>query len=298
LLINPRANVYGALTLIAKGLEQLPWPLLRFTHVRWDSSSWQIFVESLRSANLSVECRPSHEVKLIPIANSWETYQQSFSKNHRQRLKRLLKRSAEEGTVHLVRHVPASWSEAEPLLQRAFHIEDSGWKGRAKTSLLGAPSIAQHVLHMSELLVARHELEIAFLELNNQPISFQLLWNSKGVLHAYKGSYEERYRHLSPGHLLIHELLRELCDSQRCRAYDCFGPNTTAINHWSGPTYRTSQVTIAPRKWLGRAVLFTYRHCRPARKTTETAAAATAASPGNNDSASPTSNSASTPPNP
>jgi CelD/BcsL family acetyltransferase involved in cellulose biosynthesis len=262
LLVDPAADVYGAMALIVQALAQLPWPVLRFTHVRWDSFSWQSFVQTLRNVGIGVECRPSHEVKLIPVAKSWEDYQQQFSKNHRQRLKRLLKRSAEEGTVRLVRHVPENWAEAEPLLHKALEIEDSGWKGRAKTSLLGAPNIAKHVLNLSQCMLADRELEIAFLELQERPISFQILWNSKGVLHAYKGSYDERYRHLSPGHLLIYELLRELCESQRCRAYDCYGPNTPAINHWSGRTYRTCQITVAPRNWLGRAMLFTYRHCR------------------------------------
>ena len=262
LLLDPVANGSAALALVANALKELPWPILRFIHVRGESSSWQTFVQSLRDADVSVEVRPSHEVKFIAVPKTWESYHAQLSKNHRQRLKRLLKRSAEEGNVQLIKYAPTSWADAEPLLQRAFHIEDSGWKGRARTSLLRKPNIADHVLRMSELLIPRNELEVAFLELHGKPIAFQILWNSKGVLHAYKGSYEERWKHLGPGHLLIHELLREMCESQRCQGYDCYGPNTPAIDHWSGSTYQTSQVTVAPRQWLGRAMLFTYRHCR------------------------------------
>jgi hypothetical protein len=174
----------------------------------------------------------------------------------------MLRRLREQGSLVLQRYTPQTSSEADTLLERALAIEDSGWKGRQGTSLARWPGMAEYVRRMCSLLLPRRELEFVFLESNGEAICFQMLWNAKGTLHAYKGSYDERFQHYSPGSLLIHELLREETKAQHCRFYDCIGPNTPALAIWGGTTYPTSQLTVARRQWLSRALLFTYLHCR------------------------------------
>lgn len=263
LLVDPQADVGGALRLIASTLHKLSWPIYRFSQVRCESPRWRQFIELLDETGLCAESRPNFEVKFVDVPNHWDSYRQSWSKDHRQRVSRMFRRLREQGAVRFRHCIPKDRVEAEPLLLRAFCVEDRGWKGRAGTSLLRTRGIADYVLRMSELLTPQRELEIALLELNGEVISCQILWNSKGILHGYKGSYDERFQRFGPGHLLIHEILRDACETQRVRGYDCLGPNNPALNLWRGSTYLTGQFTVARQQWLGRALLFAYQRCRP-----------------------------------
>jgi CelD/BcsL family acetyltransferase involved in cellulose biosynthesis len=262
LLLDPRADVPTVLASLASALDRLGWPLFRLSLVRSEAAAWRQLRHTLLEAGWGVECRPSFDVTFIPIAETWESYRQSWSKNHRHRIGGRLRRLNEQGEVRLNRLVPASLAEAQPLLERAMRIEDGGWKGREGTSMLRSPGIADYLQRLAALLVPRKELEFAFLELDGEAIAFEILFHAKGVLHSYKVGYDERYQWYDPGHLLMHELLCEAWRTRRCTGYDCFGPNTVGLRRWRGTTYQVSQLVFAPSRWLGRALLYTYRQFR------------------------------------
>ncbi len=270
LLVDENADVSQALRLIAETLNKLSSTIYRFTLIPSHESSWRKFQEALQGAELRIESRPSHEVSLIPISSDWETYQRSWSKNHRKNVARTRRRLEEQGGLQVRRSVPRNIDEAEPLLHKAFQLEDSGWKGEAASSILRTSGMPDFMTRLGELLARRQELEIAFLELNDQPLAFEILFNAKGTLHSYKVGYDERFDKVNPGQILMHELLRDLFETRRCDAYDCIGPVSPATEKWCGERYQMSQWTVAPRRPLSRAVLFAYQHLRrPAKQPLE-----------------------------
>jgi CelD/BcsL family acetyltransferase involved in cellulose biosynthesis len=262
LLLDRAEEAADAAGRIAGTLNRLGWPLFRLSFVRTGAPDWHTMQHALADAGLQVECRPLFEVPLIDIPADWEAYRRSWSKNHRHRVGGRLRRLKEQGEVRLNRLVPASWAEAAPVLEQAFQIEDSGWKGRAGTSLLRAPGIAAYVRTLTALLAPRGEVEFAFLELNGQAIACEILLHAKGVLHSYKVGYDEQYQWYDPGHLLMHELLLEASVTQRCRGYDCMGPNNVGLRRWRGTAQAVGQLVMAPAKWYAPALMFAYRRWR------------------------------------
>jgi hypothetical protein len=115
---------------------------------------------------------------------------------------------------------------------------------------------------LCRLLARRQELEIALLRNHGRPLAFELLWNAKGTQHSYKVGYDEQFSQVNPGQILMHELLRDLFNTRRCRVYDCIGPVSPATEKWCGTTYEMSHWTVAPRKPQSRAMLFAYQHWR------------------------------------
>lgn len=262
LLLDEMENAAGALALIAGVLNKLPWTIYRFSLIASNESSWNQLRDTLSNTGFQIESRPSHEVAVIPIQGDWKSYQGSWSKNHRKNMARTIRRLEEQGRVRVNRYVPGSMTEAEPLLQRAFALEDSGWKGQAGSSILRSPGMPQFMKQLAELLIHRQELELMFLELNDQPLAVEFLWNTKQTLHSYKVAYDEAFEKLNPGQILMQEILRDLFDTGRCSAYDCMGPISTATEKWCGNRYQISQWTFAPRRSLSRAVLFAYQKLR------------------------------------
>jgi hypothetical protein len=118
----------------------------------------------------------------------------------------------------------------------------------------------QLVERIGGYLAERGELELVFLELDNDFAAFEYLWNSKGTLLSYKVGYNERYEKMMPGNILMYEILRDLFETRRCQSYDCFGPVAVAGARWGGTKYLVSQWTFASRRPLGRAVMLGYHH--------------------------------------
>jgi hypothetical protein len=120
----------------------------------------------------------------------------------------------------------------------------------------------EFMTELANLLIPRKELEFAFLELDGRPLAFEMLWNAKRTLHSYKVGYDEQFDKLNPGQILMHELLRDLMQTQSCDAYDCIGPVSPATEKWCGTNYQMSQWTVAPRRRISRAMLFAYQKLR------------------------------------
>jgi CelD/BcsL family acetyltransferase involved in cellulose biosynthesis len=259
LLLDPSCDADSALHLVARALQQLPWPLYRLPFVRHESPAWQKFRDVLQDTKLGVECRASYDVTYIPAPTDWEAFKRTWSKNHRHRLGGRYRRLKEQGDLRLNRVVPTTLAEALTPLEQAMAIEDGGWKGEAGTSMRKSPGIARYLERLTALLVPRGELEFAFLELNGQPIAFEMLLHAKGVLHSYKVGYDEQYGTYDPGHLLMQEILQEVAHTQRCIGYDCFGPNTVGLRRWRGAIYHVGQLVITPSSLLGRTLMLAYR---------------------------------------
>ena len=277
LLLDEHADTESATQAIATTLLKLPWSIYRFTHIPSHEPAWQLLRESLQAAGFQMECRPSYEVPFISFDSSWEEYQATWSKNHRKNMSRTIRRLKEQGRVELRRCIPTTIDEAVPLLDVMFQLEDSGWKGRAATSIRQTPGMPQFMRQLAEHLIPRRELEITLLDLNGHTLAFEFLWNSRGVSHSYKVGYDEKFDKFNPGQILMHELLRESYKSRVLRGYDCIGPVSTASGKWRGKNYQMQQWTIASPRGLSRALLFAYQRLRrqSARPLELCAAAAT-----------------------
>jgi CelD/BcsL family acetyltransferase involved in cellulose biosynthesis len=237
---------------VAAALHEIGWPVIRLPLMRTDSPALLSLRQALFDGGIAVECRPSYEVTYIETPGDWDAYQKTWSKNLRHRIGKCLRRLKEQGNVRLNRMVPASFDEALVPLERALRIEDSGWKGRAGTSLLKAPGAADYLRRVAELLIPRRELEIAFLELDERPIAFEILIHAKDVLHSYKVGYDEQYQSFDPGHLLMQELLHEAASTQTVlglrllRPEQC-GAQALARSHVrAGPADRLSAEMVPP----------------------------------------------------
>lgn len=259
LLLDESRVCTPAIALLADNLCKMPWSVYRFPLIPSHEKSWHLIREPFSAAGFISECRPSFEVSLIEVTTDWETYERSLSKSHRKKLARTIRQMTDLGGYHIRRYRPRAPTSVAPLLETAFKIEDSGWKGEAGTSVLRSQGMRECLVQVSEHLARCGELEVAFLEFNDEIIAFELLWNAKQVLHSYKVGYNEKYSSLMPGTILMHEVLKDLFDTQRCRAYDCLGPRTLATSKWSTAYYQKSQWTITHRHPLGRAFMLGYQ---------------------------------------
>jgi CelD/BcsL family acetyltransferase involved in cellulose biosynthesis len=92
-----------------------------------------------------------------------------------------------------------------------LRIEDAGWKGESGSSLMRLDeSYRRYYQGLIELLAARDELSLYFLELSGKLIAGLLGYVEGDVFHWYKTGYDEAYAQFAPSNLLVLGIIEDL----------------------------------------------------------------------------------------
>ena len=99
-------------------------------------------------------------------------------------------------------------SELELLLEEAFRVEASGWKGRSGSAL--ARDVARGLFFSRYAAAACQKgiLRLGFLRIGGRAVAMQLGVECNGRFWGLKCGYDEAYARCSPGTLLILETVR------------------------------------------------------------------------------------------
>ena len=150
-------------------------------------------------------------------------WQASLSNKKRKELRRQLKRLSDEGNVEIRRETGAAglsqWS------QQFLALEQSGWKGRAGSSLAANPATADLFGQSLRGAAAHGKLERLSLLLDGKPIAMLASFLTPPGAFSYKTAFDEDYARYSPGVLLQHENLTmldrpDIAWSDSCAASD------------------------------------------------------------------------------
>ena len=263
LLLDPSVDSDAVLDVLLGAVVELPRQLLWLGGVTIDAPHWEAFAEAARRAGLSVELRRHFQVALIEIGDDWEARKQGWAKNHRKKLAKHVRQLEERGELRLAVWPRLAVGEVESKLRRAFELEDRGWKGRAGTSVLHVPGMFDFFLGQARLLAGSGELELSFLELAGRPIAFSYAMAAKGVHHSFKIGYDPEFAAFGPGQLLRYFLMERFHNDPACHAMDCAGPLGAGQLRWKPLFYTTGRVVVAPRRLMGRVLLYAYKHWWP-----------------------------------
>jgi CelD/BcsL family acetyltransferase involved in cellulose biosynthesis len=252
-----------ALDMLVRGLSRLRWPLLWLEGVQLESANWQRFMAALARARIDHEAREDGRVGVVEIDGDFEAYQARWSKNHRKNMRKTRDRLRQLGNVACTVHRDVTNGQVEGLLRRAFEVEDRSWKGPAGTSVLKSPGIFEFFLAQARQLAARGEFELAFLDLDGQPIAFEYGYRSDGIYYSHKVGYDERFAAYGPGQLLMLELIERFHGDPQLRSVDCMGPLSDAVSRWTTRTYGCGRLVAGGGGVVGTALLASYRAARP-----------------------------------
>ena len=254
LLIDTQTDVVSVAALLAEAMCELPWPLLWFQMVPWQSHAWTTLAENLTARGARVETSTGFDVARTSLQKPFGVYFADRSKNLRRSVRRDLKRLESEGPVELQLLDDLLPDNVEAPLRRAFTIEDSGWKGRAGTSVLRSDGIFDFYLQQAKSLARLGILRIAFLKLNGKAIAFEVGWIGKGVYHSFKVGYDEDYSKSGPGHLLRYRLIEKGCQDPRLQFVDFQGPINQALRPWSTEKYLIGRLAVCPPRLICRTI--------------------------------------------
>jgi CelD/BcsL family acetyltransferase involved in cellulose biosynthesis len=259
LLADRDADLEGVMIGLVRGLTGLS--LVRLEDIALDSPHWRAFRDAATRAGMANSHEGEYQVGWIDIDHDWDACRIGWSRSHRQRIAKALRRLAEVGQVNFKTHNGCDPEEVEAHVRRGFEIEDRSWKGEAGGSVIRRGHLPFY-LEQAKQLARWRQLELNFLELDRKPIAFLYSYKAKGVYQAFKIAFDPQYAEHSPGHILLYHTLESLYRDPECRAIDFMGPIADTAARWRPSVYRKGNLTVIPRAPgpLGRAWVCGYRH--------------------------------------
>ena len=146
----------------------------------------------------------------------------------RSQLRQARRKLLEQGAISFYRV-----DRADPeALERLFALENSGWKGRNKSSVNSHPSTRRFFNELAESAARFGYLSLYMLEFNGELIAAHFSLTYKNRCYSPVVAYNENYKQFAPGHLIVGEILRD-CASRGIDGFDITGQDQDWKMKWT-----------------------------------------------------------------
>jgi CelD/BcsL family acetyltransferase involved in cellulose biosynthesis len=198
----------------------------------------------------------------VTLPSSWEQFIAAAPSSLRQEVGRRRRRLDREGSV--VHRTQTGGSGFEEDLEHFLELEAAGWKGANGTAILSRPETERLYRGFARAAADCGALRLNMLELDGTLIAASFDCAFAGVACLLKTAFSEPHGRLSPGFVLLAEVLRA-CIDEGIGGYDFLGDADLYKMRWASEVRPRSKVFA----YRGSASLgFVYRQTlRPALKT-------------------------------
>lgn len=163
-----------------------------------------------RDAGLGCRIGPWDVAPYLDLDGGWEAYLAGRSANFRSDLKRKRRKLEEAGAVVIERHQAPEAVRA--ALREAAEIEAHSWKQEAGTARMAEPAGLRFFEAASGALAAAGKTDLWLLRCGEPAVAFYLNFRSGDRVYYYSGTYRQEFHPMSPGKVLMAEVIRAACD--------------------------------------------------------------------------------------
>jgi CelD/BcsL family acetyltransferase involved in cellulose biosynthesis len=216
--------------------------------------------------NKSLEEQAAGRVIRIPVAKSkyincdlsYEEYQEKlagrFKKNNRR------KRRKAESLGKLEFDILNTQQDFNKQYEAFLDLESSGWKGEKgkSTAIKQHEELRQFYANAKSMVTGEAEVIINSLSLDGKCIAAQYSVIVAGTVHLLKIAFDEEYSEISPGFLLLDELIKVVCEQGSLDRIS-FVTGASWNDDWQPETLAVYELIIANRTIKGSLVLLAYR---------------------------------------
>ena len=199
------------------------WDVLQIEPVDEESPVTQAFLSLLADRSQAFGIEDSLRSPYLRLPPTWAGLKEGLSPAFRKTLDRKLRKAKQLGASLRVRFL------TDRDLSEAFDIATQSWQHAAGTSIASTAGLHQFY---SEVAAARNWLQLAILELDGKPISFEYNLVYERVLYNLKLGYRPQFAALSPG-LVLQAAVLEHAVEAGVHQYDFMGTDEDYKRRWS-----------------------------------------------------------------
>ncbi|MEM8944474.1 MAG: GNAT family N-acetyltransferase [Planctomycetota bacterium] len=240
-LVDRETNLRDVVSAVVDGLQAIAPSLLCFEEITLGAPQWIALQSAIRNRGGRTFCKRQSPVAVIDILGDWDSYQQSWSANHRGAVKRSYRKLTKQGELRTER-CQQPGVHLEQMLRTAFAIEDRSWKGEAGTSVLRTPGVLDYMLDEAEAVARSGHVDLWLLYLEDRPIAFEYCHFAKGTCFSHKIGYDPALSKHGPGRLLRYLQLQEYHHQGDCRLLDTLGTLCQSKAKWATRSYNVGEL--------------------------------------------------------
>ena len=200
-----------------------------------------------------VVVRPQASSPYIALDESWLDPDAQLNAGRRSDLRRARRKAEQLGPVTTEIHTP-DLRDLPGLLDAAFEVEASSWKGEAETALLHDADRAAFYRHYAEAACTEGILRICFLRIGDRLAAMQLAIEQESGFWLLKVGYDPRFGQCSPGMLLTRDTIRYAAEAG-LPSYEFLGKSEPWTKVWTATEHACVSVRVYPLGLRGMAAL-------------------------------------------
>lgn len=182
--------------------------------------------------------------QFLKLEGSIQAFEDSLSSRRRADLRRARKKAESQGKLTTIIVRPTTETVQETL-NRAFEVENAGWKGRNGSSIMARADLEGFFRCYLTEESRKNKLIVGFLQLEDKPVAMQIAVEHSDRLWLLKIGHREKYHNISPGILLTHEMIKYAIESN-LREFEFLGSSESWINLWNPEIHQYKFCALYP----------------------------------------------------
>ena len=214
---------------LVEALRGLRLPI-RFWRVPADSPVVDSVKKAYRGRGI-VRCQTTAGIPSLPLDESWVDPEQHLDKRRRSNIRRARRIAERKG--------PVTWEilspkpdEVGPLLDEAYALELSGWKGRSGSPLARTKFLGEFIRRYATAASEQGILRACFLRVGGRAAAMKIGAITGNRFWLLTMGYSDEFEECSPGTLLLIETIRHAARSGLL-SYEFLGGDEPWIRVWT-----------------------------------------------------------------
>lgn len=206
------------------------WDMMCLSGVQMGGVTQQIIAELVTQFSLTLIAYPGESSPYMTIDGSWEEYINKKSKKFRYKIKKREKELCTSSDFSI------RWFESQKesayLLADVLKIEAASWKVKSNMDITGRPMELRYHERLLPMMGRESLLFANVLYIRSEPAAYNLCYRWNQRLGQIKTSFDDKFRELSPGALVLESALRRAF-SDGYREFDFLGDVMRHKMTWS-----------------------------------------------------------------
>jgi len=221
------------------------WDLIDLECVVDDDGPLERLIVELARLGHTVHRRPGPNVWRIPLPETWDDYLKMLSKDHRKRIRRLMRGTVDPGraVIERVKRV----EQLPPAMDTLIDLHQRRWRGAGKPGCFASTRYEAFHRELAAHLLRAGHLNLSILHLDGTPAAAQYAYTGGGIVYSYQAGVDPERRDDEPGRLAQAMVIRWAIE-HGYRGFDLLRGDEPYKPHWRAePTASHHVRIVAPQ---------------------------------------------------